>query len=319
MKSRFKESFMNMPMADTEAEGLGELRSERAKLTLKDFKGKVDPDWCPGCGDFGVLSALKQALAELHLYPHEVMVISGIGCSSNLPGYISTYGMHTLHGRALPVATGAQLANHNLKIIVTGGDGDGYGIGGNHFLHSMRRNVDLTYIVMNNQIYGLTTGQISPTSIKEMKTKSTPFGSVENALNPVPLAIAAGATYVARGYTGQVKHLVDLIKGGIRHRGFALIDAFSPCVTYNHDNSHEFFKQRTKKLEDTDHDPTDFTAAMKQGYLWGDAIPIGLFWKRDDLPSLDQMEPVLAEGGPLAHRALGVSAETARALIRELM
>ena len=312
---------MSVPMADVEARmsDLGELRVVRNKPTVKDFKGKADPDWCPGCGDFGVLSALKQALAELGLYPHEVMVISGIGCSSNLPGYINAYGMHTLHGRALAVATGAQLANHTLKVIATGGDGDGYGIGGNHFVHSMRRNVDLTYIVMDNQIYGLTTGQISPTSLKGMKTKSTPFGSVESPINPIPLAIAAGATYVARGYTGQIKHLVDLIKGGIQHKGFALIDAFSPCVTYNHDNTHEFFKQRTKKLEDMGHDPTDFSAAMKQGYTWGEIIPIGLFWKRDDLPSLDQLEPVLTDGMPLAHRPLGVAPETAQALIQELM
>jgi 2-oxoglutarate/2-oxoacid ferredoxin oxidoreductase subunit beta len=289
------------------------------RLTVKDFKGKVDPDWCPGCGDFGVLTALKQALAELNLHPHQVMTISGIGCSSNLPGYVSTYGMHTLHGRALAVATGAQLANHDLKIIVTGGDGDGYGIGGNHFVHSMRRNVDLTYIVMNNQIYGLTTGQISPTSTKAMKTKSTPTGSVENPIFPVSLAIAAGATYVARGYTGQVKHLVDLIKGGIQHKGFALIDAFSPCVTFNLDNTHEFFKHRTKKLEDMGHDPTDFAAAIQKSYEWGDEIPIGLFWKRDDLPTLDQLEQILDEGGPLARRPLGVSPEVARSLVRELM
>ena len=289
------------------------------RVTVKDFKGKIDPDWCPGCGDFGVLTALKQALAELNLQPHQVMTISGIGCSSNLPGYVTTYGMHTLHGRALAVATGAQLANHDLKIIVTGGDGDGYGIGGNHFIHSMRRNVDLTYIVMNNQIYGLTTGQISPTSTKGMKTKSTPIGSVENPIFPVSLAIAAGATYVARGYTGQVKHLVDLIKGGIQHKGFALIDAFSPCVTFNLDNTHEFFKHRTKKLEDMGHDPTDFAAAIQKSYEWGDEIPIGLFWKREDLPSLDQLEPILDEGGPLARRPLGVSPEVARSLVRELM
>src|SRR5881409_1650194 len=189
------------------------------RVTVKDFKGKADPDWCPGCGDFGVLTALKQALVELNLHPHKVMTISGIGCSSNLPGYVSTYGMHTLHGRALAVATGAQLANHELKIIVTGGDGDGYGIGGNHFVHSMRRNIDLTYIVMNNQIYGLTTGQVSPTSRKGMKTKTTPHGSVENAVNPIPMAIVCGATYVARGFSGQQKHLVSLIKAGIEHRG----------------------------------------------------------------------------------------------------
>jgi 2-oxoglutarate ferredoxin oxidoreductase subunit beta len=182
----------------------------------------------------------------------------------------------------------------------------------------MRRNVDLTYIVMDNQIYGLTTGQLSPTSIKGMKTKSTPFGSVENSINPIPLAIAAGATYVARGYTGQVRHLTDLIKGGIMHRGFALIDAFSPCVTFNRDNTHEFFKQRTQKLEDMGHNPTDFHAAMERAYGWGEEIPIGLFWKRDDLPSLDEQEPVLADG-PLARRSLGIDRETAARLVREVM
>jgi len=292
---------------------------ERPALGIKDFKGRADPDWCPGCGDFGVLHALKQAIAELGLYPNEVLTVSGIGCSSNLPGYINTYGMHTLHGRALAVATGAQLANHRLKVIVTGGDGDGYGIGGNHFLHTMRRNVDLTYIVMDNQVYGLTTGQVSPTSIKGMKTKSTPFGSVENQVNPIPLAIAGGATYVARGFTGQIRHLTELIKGGIQHRGFSLIDTFSPCVTFNKDNTHEFFKQRTRKLEDQAHDPTDFLHAMERGYEWGEEIPIGLFWKRDDLPSLDQLEPVLEDDTPLARRRLGIDKETAGALIRELM
>src|SRR5918996_5412332 len=290
---------------------------ERPALTVKDMKGHADPDWCPGCGDFGVLNALKQAIVELGLLPHQVMTISGIGCSSNLPGYINTYGMHTLHGRSLAVASGAALANHEMKVVVTGGDGDGYGIGGNHFVHSARRNVDLTYIVMDNQIYGLTTGQTSPTSVKGMKTNSTPSGSVENPINPIPLAIAAGATYVARGYTGQVKHLVELIKGGIQHRGFALIDAFSPCVTFNLDNTHEFFKQRTKKLEDIGHDPTNFAAAMEKGYEWGDEIPIGLFWKRDDLPSLGELEPALAEGGALARRPLGIPPQVAQSLIRE--
>jgi 2-oxoglutarate ferredoxin oxidoreductase subunit beta len=291
----------------------------RPALTVKDLKGHADPEWCPGCGDFGVLHALKQAIVELGLYPDEVLTISGIGCSSNLPGFINTYGMHTLHGRSLAVATGAQLANHKLKVIVTGGDGDGYGIGGNHFLHTMRRNVDLTYIVMDNQIYGLTTGQLSPTSIKGMKTKSTPFGSVENEINPIPLAIVGGATYVARGFTGQVRHLTDLIKGGIQHKGFALIDTFSPCVTFNRDNTHEFFRQRTKKLEDQAHDPTDFVRAMEKGYEWGEEIPIGLFWKRDDLRSLDQLEPVLEDDIPMARRQLGIDRETSRSLINELM
>jgi 2-oxoglutarate/2-oxoacid ferredoxin oxidoreductase subunit beta len=294
-------------------------RPRRPALTVKDFKGKADPDWCPGCGDFGVLNALKTAVAELGLQPHEVLTISGIGCSSNLPGYIDTYGMHTLHGRALAVATGAQLGNHRLKVVVTGGDGDGFGIGGNHFLHVMRRNVDLTYIVMDNQIYGLTTGQVSPTSRKGMKTKSTPFGSVENPINPIPLAIVCGATYVARGFSGQQKHLIGLIKGAIEHRGFAFVDVFSPCVTYNHDNTHEFFKQRTRHLEEMGHDPADRRAALEKGFEWGESIPIGLFYKNDDLPALDEVEPVLAGGGALARRPLEVSQETARALIEELM
>jgi len=293
-------------------------RPRRPALTVKDFKGKADPDWCPGCGDFGVLNALKTAVAELGLLPHEVLTISGIGCSSNLPGYINTYGMHTLHGRALAVATGAQLGNHRLKVVVTGGDGDGFGIGGNHFVHVMRRNVDLTYLVMDNQIYGLTTGQVSPTSRKGMKTKSTPFGSVENQINPIPLAIAGGATYVARGFTGQIRHLTELIKGGIQHRGFSLIDTFSPCVTFNKDNTHDFFKERTKKLEDLGHDPTDFHAALDRAREWDETIPIGLFYKRD-APALDECEPVLATGGPLALRPPGVSAGDARWILDELM
>jgi 2-oxoglutarate/2-oxoacid ferredoxin oxidoreductase subunit beta len=289
------------------------------QLNKDSYKGKIHPDWCPGCGDFSVLSALQTALFELGLKPYEVMVISGIGCSSNLPGFINTYGMHTLHGRSLAVATGAKLANHKLKVICTGGDGDGYGIGGNHFTHTMRRNIDLTYIVMDNQIYGLTTGQTSPTSVKGMKTKSTPFGNVENPINPIPLAIVGGATYVARGFSGKQKHLVELLKGAIMHNGFALVDVFSPCVTYNKDNTYQWFNPRIKILEDQGHDSTDFQSAMTKGYMWGDEIPIGLFWKRTDLPSLEDLEPVLSEGGPLAHRPLGISDEQAQALIKEML
>ncbi|OUC06430.1 2-oxoacid ferredoxin oxidoreductase, partial [Litorilinea aerophila] len=192
-------------------------------MTAKDFKGKVNPDWCPGCGDFGVLNSVQRAVAELGLRPHEILTVSGIGCSSNFPGFFNAYGMHTLHGRALAVATGAKLANHELTVIVTGGDGDGYGIGGNHFMHAARRNIDLTYIVMNNQIYGLTTGQLSPTSREGMKTKSSPFGSVELTINPLLISIMAGATFVARGFSGDGKHLVELIKQAIQHRGFAHI------------------------------------------------------------------------------------------------
>ncbi|MCZ6856519.1 MAG: thiamine pyrophosphate-dependent enzyme, partial [Gemmatimonadetes bacterium] len=195
--------------------GAGVIQPPTVQLTLKDFKGKVDPDWCVGCGDFGVLRSLQKACVELGLQPHRILTVSGIGCSSNLPGYIHAYGMHTLHGRSLAVATGAQLANHELTVIATGGDGDGYGIGGNHFTHTARRNVDITYLVMNNQIYGLTTGQISPTSSVGMKTKSTPFGSVEPPMNPRTSAIMNGATFVARGVAGDPKHLTELIKQAV--------------------------------------------------------------------------------------------------------
>ena len=213
----------------------------KPELTVKDFKGPVDPDWCAGCGDFGVLSSLQKALVELRIQPHNVVTVSGIGCSSNLPGFIETYGMHTLHGRALAVATGVKMANHDLNVVVTGGDGDGFGIGGNHFIHTMRRNVDLVYLAMDNQIYGLTTGQTSPTSRIGMKTKSMPFGNIEEPLNPITLALAAGATFVARAFSGAPKHLVDLIKQAFEHKGFAFIDIFSPCVTYNHDNTYPWF------------------------------------------------------------------------------
>ncbi|MCZ6612803.1 MAG: thiamine pyrophosphate-dependent enzyme [Planctomycetota bacterium] len=196
--------------------------------TVKDFKGRVDPDWCAGCGDFGVLNSLRKACLELKLRPNEILTVSGIGCSSNFPGFFNSYGMHTLHGRSLAVATGAKLANHELTVIVTGGDGDGYGIGGNHFTHTARRNVDLTYIVMDNQIYGLTTGQVSPTSSQEMKTKSTPFGSVEAPVNPVTAAIMNGATFVARGYSGDTKQLTMLIMQAIKHEGFAIINVYRP-------------------------------------------------------------------------------------------
>jgi 2-oxoglutarate ferredoxin oxidoreductase subunit beta len=289
-------------------------------VTLKEFKGKVDPDWCPGCGDFGVLAALQKALVDLQIRPYNVVTVSGIGCSSNLPGFIETYGMHTLHGRALAVATGVKLANHDLTVVVTGGDGDGFGIGGNHFIHTMRRNVDLVYLAMDNQIYGLTTGQVSPTSAIGMKTKSTPFGSVEGPINPIALALAAGATFVARGFTGDQKHLTELIKLGIQHKGFSFIDIFSPCVTYNLDNTYPWFKQRVKKLEDDpNYDSSNWSQAVERGQLWGEEIPIGKFFQRTDRPSLDQAEPVLDTGGPLAHRKLGIPADIARDFIKELM
>lgn len=293
--------------------------SIKAAPAAKDFRGSVSPDWCPGCGDFGVLRSLEMACAKLGRENHQYLAVSGIGCSSNLPGYIKTYGMHTLHGRGLAVAAGAKLANHDLTVIATGGDGDGYGIGGNHFVHMMRRNIDLLYVVMNNQIYGLTVGQISPTSRQGMKTKSTPFGNIEAPINPIAMAIVSGATYVARGFSGDTKHLAELMYGGMMHKGFALVDVFSPCITFNDDNTYAFFKQRIKKLEESGHDSSDWKAAIEQAMQWGDEIPIGLFYQDTDRLSLEEMEPVLQEGGPLAHRQLGITKEQGEAIIRRLM
>jgi len=288
-------------------------------LKAKDFKGKVDPDWCPGCGDFGVLSGLQRAVAELGLQPHEILAVSGIGCSSNLPGFFKSYGMHTLHGRSLPHASGAKLANHELTVIATGGDGDGYGIGGNHFTHTARRNLNILYLVMDNQIYGLTTGQISPTSEVGMKTKSTPHGSVELPINPIASAITNGATWVARGYTGNIKQLVSLIKAGIEHNGFAILDVFSPCVTFNKVNTYQFFKPRVQPLEDIEHDPSDWKQAMEKAMVWGDVIHTGVFFQTNSRLTLEEQEPVLDEGGPLAYRELGLSGEETERIITRMM
>ncbi len=287
-------------------------------LTFKDFKGLVDPDWCAGCGDFGVLRSLQKVCAAIGLHPHEMLVVSGIGCSSNFPGYFNAYGMHTLHGRSLAVATGAKMANHELTVIVTGGDGDGYGIGGNHFVHTARRNVDLTYLVMNNQIYGLTTGQVSPTSTQGMKTKSTPFGNVEQPVNPITTAIMNGATFVARGFSGDPKQLADLMTKAVQHKGFALIDIFSPCVTFNHDNDFPFFRERIKRLEDENHDTSDWKSACEKALLWGETIYTGLFLQRH-APALHELEPVLDEGGSLARRPLGLSSAQQQRIIERMM
>ena len=289
------------------------------KLEVKDFKADVPPDWCPGCGDFGVLNVLQKACAELEIFPHQLLVVSGIGCSSNLPGFFRSYGVHSLHGRALPFATGARLANQSLTVVAVGGDGDGYGIGLNHFIQAMRRNVNITYIVMNNEIYGLTTGQTSPTSETGMVTKSAPGGNLEGMLNPVALALAAGCGYIARGFSGDPKHLLQLYKGGIRHEGFALIDVFSPCVTFNKHNTYHWFRDHVYRLEDGGHDPTDFHAAMDKGREWGAKIPIGLFYQSPSgRPALDALDPVL-HGTPLVHRPLGLSQEQRRKMAEEFM
>lgn len=290
----------------------------REALTFDVYEGLVAPDWCPGCGDFGVLNALKKAALQLELLPHELMVVSGIGCSSNLPGYLHSYGVHSLHGRALPVATGIKLANPDLHVVITGGDGDGYGIGMGHFIHAMRRNLDLTYVVMNNQIYGLTTGQASPTTMKEVRTKTTPRGNAELPINPLSLAIVSGATYVARGFSGNTRQLTDLFANAIAHKGFALIDVFSPCVTYNKLNTYPWFKERVYNLEDeASYDLSDPEAALRKAFEWGDRIPLGLFYQSQQ-PTYEDSEPIL-QRGPLVKQPLGIGPALLDELLAETM
>jgi 2-oxoglutarate/2-oxoacid ferredoxin oxidoreductase subunit beta len=274
--------------------------------TLLPLIGKSDtkPTWCPGCGDYSVVAAVEMALKKLKIPTHEVVIVSGIGCSSNLPHFVNSYGFHGIHGRALPIAEGVRWANHGLTVIATGGDGDGFGIGCGHFVHTMRRNVDLTYVTMNNQIYGLTTGQASPTSMMGHKTKSTPNGVIENPLDPIALALASGATYIARGFSGDVKQMAELIQNGITHKGFAFVDTLSPCVTYNKINTFDWFRQRVYKLDAAGHDPSDIVAAWSRSLEWGDKIPTGLFY-RTEKPTYEELEEVLA-AGPLARQPAGL-------------
>jgi 2-oxoglutarate/2-oxoacid ferredoxin oxidoreductase subunit beta len=270
-------------------------------LTFKDFKGK-DPIWCPGCGDFGVLTALQKAAAELELDPNRTVLATGIGCSGNITAYLRTFGIHGIHGRVLPLATGVKVANPDLTVIAAGGDGDGFGIGLSHFLHAARRNVNVTYIVMDNQVYGLTKGQTSATSPADMTTKGSPQGPLASPLNPLALALSAGATFVAQGYSGDQRGLIDLIKRGLQHRGFSFINTQSPCVTYNLVNTFDWFKSNIRNVT---HDATDWDAAM---HVANDrsVVPVGLLYQ-SERPTFNQMAyPIKAdEGVPRAVEAAG--------------
>ena len=263
-------------------------------ITMADYKGSVKADWCPGCGNFAQLSAIPMALSQLGIAPENSVIVSGIGCSSNMPEYMRAYGFHGIHGRSLPAAQAIKWANKELTVIAYGGDGDGYNEGTQHLYHGARRNSDITYIVSDNQIFGLTTGQASPTSILGMKTMTTPDGNLEPPINPLSMALSAGATFVAREFSGDVKHLVETIKKAIQHKGFSFIDVFSPCVTYNKDNTYDFFRERVYKLEDQKHDTSDIMAAFAKAAEWGDKIPIGILYQRED-KILSDVDPVLHE------------------------
>ncbi len=257
-------------------------------MTINDLTAKELPNWCAACGDFNILHAVKTALAELNIEKENIVIVSGIGCGSKTPHFINTYGFEGLHGRPLPVATGIKLCNPNLTVLVVAGDGDSYGIGGNHFIQSMRRNINITMIVQNNAVYGLTKGQYSPTSRKGFKTPSSPDGALEEPINPLTHAIVGGATYVARGSAYELQHLVKLIKDGITHKGFSLIDILQPCTTYNKVQTMAWYKENVYKMED--HDPTDKIAALTRGMEWNDKkVPIGLFYK-EEKPTYDELD-----------------------------
>ncbi len=269
------------------------------KLDLKTFDCPADVTWCPGCGDFAILRALKVALVDLGIGPHEALVVSGIGCGSKLPDYMTVNGFMTLHGRPLPVATGAKLANPELHVIVVNGDGDSYGIGGNHFIQTARRNPDITHIVEDNQIYGLTKGQYSPTSDKGFVTSTSPTGAIEIAFNPMVMALASGAGFIARGFAGEPKHVADLIKQGIQHHGYALIDVLQPCVTLNKVNSYEWYRERVYHLEDEEYDPADMDAAWHKAHEWGDRIPVGVLYRSENHPAYEDEVATLDGGNPV--------------------
>jgi 2-oxoglutarate ferredoxin oxidoreductase subunit beta len=283
----------------------------------KDFKSDLKPIWCPGCGDYGVVQAVYRALAAIGRPTHEVAFISGIGCSSRIPGYTTVYGFNTVHGRALPIAQGLKAANPDLLVLVAGGDGDGFSIGGGHVAHAVRRNLDLTYIVMDNQIYGLTKGQLSPTTPRGETTVTSPFGSLEEPVNPLLYVLAYGAGFVAQGTPADLPGLAALIEQGIRHPGFAFINIQSPCITYG-DPEKQMKDHRTQMqpLERLGHDPSDRIKAMDLAQQYGRTLHTGIFY-RDPAPrptfeaQVHARHQELAAGRPDRRRALDRFAVTA--------
>ncbi|MFW6110583.1 MAG: thiamine pyrophosphate-dependent enzyme [Thermoproteota archaeon] len=259
-------------------------------VNLADLKTAKDNTWCPRCGNFGVLMAFKKALIKLKLRRDQAMLVSGIGCHGKMVNYVNINGFHGIHGRVLPLATGIKLTNPDLTVVGFAGDADQYDEGWGHFTHAIRRNIDMTLIVHNNMILGLTTGQATSTSQKDFKTKSTPYGVIPPMLNPVAHALVSGGTFVARGFSGDMQHLTELIVEAVNHPGFALLDVFQPCVTFNYKNTYNWFEERVYKLEEEEHDYSDREAALKKSFEWGERIPIGVFYKeerstyRDNLP-----------------------------------
>lgn len=247
--------------------------------TIQDFSGYT-PTWCPGCGDWGIGAAIKSALVQMGYAPSSLLAVFGIGCSGNMNDFLNAYALHSLHGRALPNAIGMKLANHKMPVVAIVGDGDCYGEGGNHFLHSCRGNHDLTVIVHDNGVYGLTTGQVAPTAAKGFKSKSTPRGIIEIPVNPLTLALSQGATFIAQGFAGNVPLMIDLIKKGIAHKGFALVNILQPCVTFNKVNTYAYYKEKVYQLA-SDYDCVDLTAAYQKCLepTLSEKFPLGVIYQ----------------------------------------
>jgi len=279
-------------------------------LKISDYRTPVFADWCPGCGNFGIHAAIQMALAELQLEPHRVVIVSGIGCSGKTPHFTNVNGVHTLHGRTLPFAIGIKLANPDLEVIAVGGDGDGLGIGVGHFVNAGRRNIDLTYIIHDNAVYGLTKGQASPTLKLGLQTKSLSQPNINAAINPVSLALAAGYTFIARAYAYDVRHTKGILVQAIKHKGLAFVNIQQPCPTYNNINTKNWYegvdrpdpetgkpRPRIYKLEETGWDPVvkspdeeldKVVAALRKSREWGDKIPIGVFYKNELVPTYEE-------------------------------
>ena len=265
-------------------------------VTLMDYKG-FDSTWCPGCGDYAILNAVKQALVGLEIQPHQVVLVSGVGQAAKLPLYMKCNALNGLHGRTLTYATAVQFANHEMTTIAVGGDGDGFAEGGNHFLHAIRRNPNVAYLAHNNQVYGLTKGQASPTSDYGMVTGTTPEGVYHGRFNPAAVAVALDASWVGRTHTGDIEHMVAMIQGAITHRGFAILEIMQPCVTYNKINTLKWYREKSYKLPE-DYDPTNRELAFRTALQWGeDGFPIGVIYKGKRVVMTDKVG--VLEKGPL--------------------
>ncbi|WP_221564483.1 2-oxoacid:ferredoxin oxidoreductase subunit beta [Alkalihalobacillus sp. TS-13] len=286
--------------------------------TFKDFRNQVKPNWCPGCGDFSVQAAIQRASANIGLEPDDLAVVSGIGCSGRISGYINSYGFHGIHGRSLPIAQGVKMANRDLTVIASGGDGDGFAIGMGHTIHAIRRNIDVTYIVMDNQIYGLTKGQTSPRSEFGFKTKSTPEGSVESSISIMETALTAGATFVAQSFSSDLKELTSLIEQGMQHKGFSLINVFSPCVTYNKVNTYDWFKENLVSLTDVENYDSSNRMIAMQTLMENNGLVKGLIYQDKNKKSYQQLAHGYSETA-LSKADLSIDDKQFEELISEFM